>query len=97
MTIPAGHATNFDTMLRAASNGHLALLECKDAKTGEPVYTIVMVSRRGDEFEFVPVARMFDGNPYEQIVPPDPGEIEVVDETDPSPTIDDLPPTGIMH
>lgn len=97
MTIPAGHATNFDTMLRAAANGHLALLECKDARTGEPVYTVVMVSRRGDEFEFVPVARMFEGNPYDHVIPPSPDEVEVIDESDQSADIDAQPPTGSMH
>lgn len=97
MTIPAGHATNFDTMLRAAANGHLALLECKDAKTGEPVYTIVMVSMHGNEYEFIPVARMFDGNPYDHVVPPTVEEVTVIDETDTAVDIDDMPPTGSVH
>jgi len=31
MSIPDYIGTNFDTLLRAASNGHLALMECTDA------------------------------------------------------------------
>jgi hypothetical protein len=36
MSIPDHARTNFDTLLRAASNGNLALMECTDATTGEP-------------------------------------------------------------
>ena len=36
VSIPDHIRTNFDTLLRAASNGHLALMECTDAITGEP-------------------------------------------------------------
>jgi Family of unknown function (DUF6117) len=36
MSIPDHISTNFDTPLRAASDGNLALMECTDAITGEP-------------------------------------------------------------
>jgi hypothetical protein len=36
MSIPDYARTNFDTLLRAASSGDLALVECADAVTGEP-------------------------------------------------------------
>jgi hypothetical protein len=40
MSIPDHISTNFETLLRAASNGNLALMECIDAITGEPRYVI---------------------------------------------------------
>lgn len=71
MSIPTGHQTNFNTMLKAAKNGDLALLECTDAKSGAPVYTVVMVGRtKGGGFQMTPVAKMFDGNPYDEVSPP---------------------------
>lgn len=62
---------NFRTMLMAAENDDLCLMECTETATGKPVMAICMVNRneRG-EYEMVPVARMFDGNPYEELTPP---------------------------
>jgi hypothetical protein len=40
MTIPEYARVNFNTLLRAAACGDLALLECTDAMTGEPRYVI---------------------------------------------------------
>jgi hypothetical protein len=70
MTISKGHKANFETLKKAADNGDLALMECVDAKTGKPVIAVCAVNRVGDEFEFVPMAKMFDGNPYDELVPP---------------------------
>lgn len=71
MAIPKGHRANFDTMKRAAGNGDLALMECTDAATGEPVFVVCMTQREDDgAVSFVPVARMFDGNPYDEVLPP---------------------------
>lgn len=75
--IPERHKHNFETLQRAGENGHLALLECADAATGEPVFTIVAVQTTPSlviggepDYTFVPLARMFDGNPYEAVIPP---------------------------
>lgn len=43
MAIPKHIRANFDTLLRAADNGDLALLECQDAKTKEPRYVLCCV------------------------------------------------------
>jgi hypothetical protein len=40
MTIPDHARENFETLLRAAADGNLALMECADALTGEPRYVI---------------------------------------------------------
>jgi hypothetical protein len=37
MAIPDGHRANFNTLLRAAQSGDLALLECADARSGSLV------------------------------------------------------------
>lgn len=68
--IPKGHRRNFRTMQKAFKNGDIALAECTDKKSGRPVYTVCMVNRDGEAYVLVPVAKMFDGNPYEEVDPP---------------------------
>ena len=72
MTISEGYKTNFDTLLRAVHSGDAALLECQDARTGAQAIVICAVQRDGEEYQFVPLARLFDGNPYEELNPPNP-------------------------
>lgn len=67
--ISKGHKSNFETLKKAAANGDLALMECHCSSTGKPVMVVCAVNRFQDEFEFVPVARLFDGNPYEEVIP----------------------------
>lgn len=69
--IEDGYAANFKTLMRAADSKQLALLDCRDKNTGKPVRVIVAVNKDGEAFEFVPLARMFDGNPYDELDPPD--------------------------
>jgi hypothetical protein len=73
VSIPDYCRTNFHTMLRAAADGQLALMQCTDAVTGEPVMVVCMVNATDDEsgdVEMVPVAHMFAGNPYDGLLPP---------------------------
>lgn len=70
MTIPDHARANFETLLRAAADGNLALMECADALTGEPRYVICAVSRDGAEFVFAPFAHLADGNPFDAYLPP---------------------------
>ena len=69
MAIPKGHAKNFKTMLTAAKHGDLCLVECTDLN-GNPVYTICAVHTANGEFNMTPFAKLFDGNPYEELLPP---------------------------
>jgi hypothetical protein len=63
---------NFAEMTRAVMSGDVALVECTDTETGKPCAIICTVNVFEDRsVEIVPMARMFDGNPYEQINPPD--------------------------
>ncbi len=69
--LPQAHVANFNTMLKAAANKDLALIQCTDAKTGEPVATICMVNQDAEgNVEFQPVAKMFNTNPFEELLPP---------------------------
>ena len=70
MAIPDGYRHNFETLQLAQDNGDLALVECTDAKTGKPVYTVCAVERHHDAYVMVPLAKLFDGDPYEELVPP---------------------------
>ena len=45
MSIPEHARVNFNTLLRAAACGDLALVECADAMTGEPRYVICALCR----------------------------------------------------
>jgi hypothetical protein len=70
MSIHDHARTNFDTLLRAASNGNLALMECADAITGGSRYVICAVGREGKDYLFTPFGHLADGNPYDAYLPP---------------------------
>lgn len=72
MAIEKGYQANFNTLLRAAKNGDLALVECTDAKTGKKVVAICAIAAAPNrQVEISPLAKMFDGNPFEELIPPD--------------------------
>ena len=71
MAIPEHARTNFNTLLRAAGDGNLALMECLDAVTGEPRYVLCAVGRDDGDYIFVPFGHLADGNPFELYRPPD--------------------------
>lgn len=68
------HSQNFEMLQHAFAHGRVALLEVQDRSTGESRAAIVAVNVDPEtgEHEFVPFALMIDGNPYEQLNPPDP-------------------------
>ncbi|HPG22489.1 MAG TPA: DUF6117 family protein [Amaricoccus sp.] len=72
MSIPDHARANFQTLLRAAADGNLALLECADAETGAVRYVICAMGKDGGEFLFTPFGHLADGNPYEAYRPPEP-------------------------
>ena len=71
MAIPDYASRNFRTLLRAAEAGHLALMECTDAVSGERRYVICAVGRQDSDYVFTPFGHLADGNPFEMYVPPD--------------------------
>ncbi|MGB3830309.1 MAG: DUF6117 family protein [Mesorhizobium sp.] len=75
MAIPDHARTNFNTLLRAADDGNLALVECLDAVTGEHRYVLCAVGRADDGgFIMTPFGHLADGNPYDAYLPPDPND-----------------------
>ena len=70
MAIAKGHGTNFETLRKAFASDDVCLLECTEKATGKPVVVLCMVNRVGEDRVFVPVARMFSGNPYDELIPP---------------------------
>jgi len=73
MSLAPGHRDNFETLQRAFNQGDVALVECQLVKTGESVPVICAANHHDDGMiEFVPLAIMFNGNPYELLRPPKP-------------------------
>ena len=72
MSIPKHIRDNYTTMLAAAASGDLALLECKDAITGEPRYVVCAVNTKEGDYLFVPFGHMeSEMNPYDRYLPPE--------------------------
>ena len=74
MAIPNPVRTNFNTLLRAADDGNLALMECLDAVTREVRYVLCAVGRDSVDCVFTPLGHLADGNPYDAYLPPDPAD-----------------------
>ena len=72
MAISKSYKDNFATLIKAVNNGDIVLMECNDAETGEPVITVaaIYLDKEKGEYCTVPLAKMFDGNPYEELIPP---------------------------
>jgi hypothetical protein len=74
MILP-GYKTNFETIKKACRSGDLALLECKLKETGATVIVLCAMQANGDgTVSPVPLAKMFDGNPYEELEDPTQGD-----------------------
>ncbi len=65
MAIPDAFRHNFQTLLRAAQQGDLALVECTDVSSGEPRYVICAVGRDAGDYCLTPFGHLHDGNPFE--------------------------------
>ena len=73
MAIPEPYRHNFQTLLRVAADGNLALMECSDAESGDPRYVICAVGRAEGDYVMTPFGHLHDGNPFEAYLPPDGG------------------------
>ncbi len=74
MSIPEFVRANFQTLLRAADDGNLTLMECLDAETAQPRYVICAVGRDGADYTFTPFGHLAEGNPFDTYRPPDPAD-----------------------
>lgn len=70
MAISDEYKSNLETLTMAAKNGDICLMECTDLKTGNTVIVVCAVNVKDKQYEFIPLAKMFDGNPYEEVAPP---------------------------
>jgi hypothetical protein len=68
---PRSCAREFQTLLRAAENGDLSLMQCTEISTGEIRYVICAVGRAGADYVFTPFGHLADGDPFELYRPPD--------------------------
>lgn len=69
--ITEGYQTNFQTILDAAGDGSLCLVNCLSITTGTDVMTVCACNRYADgSVELVPLAKLFDGDPYDEVMPP---------------------------
>ena len=68
-----GDKANFDMLKRACENGDLALVDCQLIETGKSVAVVCAVNKpdgTSDSYGIIPIAMMFDGDPYELLNPP---------------------------
>ena len=84
-----GDKKNFETLKRAFEEGDVCLVECKDKKTGAYVATICAAQwipkpvGEEPEVSFIPLAKLFEGNPYDELLDPvESMEKERTDDTD---------------
>lgn len=71
MAISDGYKANFETLLRAASDKALCIMECTDKESGKAVIAVCAAWMDEDEqVHLVPVAKMFDGDPYAELESP---------------------------
>jgi hypothetical protein len=71
MSIPEYARTNFNTLLRPAAAGDLALVECTDAATGEPRSVLAAIGHDDGTYTITPFGHLAPGNPFDAYVPPD--------------------------
>ena len=74
MSIPDHARANFETLLRAAGAGNLALVECTEVASGMPHHVICAIGHEGEDIVFTPFGHLADGNPYDAYRPPEPSK-----------------------
>lgn len=70
MAIPDYARTNFETLVKAAKAGDLALMECTEVESGSTRYVLCAVGRDEDNIVMTPFGHLAPGNPYDAYVPP---------------------------
>lgn len=74
MAIPDYARSNFETLVKAAKEDDLALMECTDTASGETRYVLCAVARELGQAEgdyvMTPFGHLVPGNPFDAYVPP---------------------------
>jgi hypothetical protein len=75
MAIRDAYKANFEALRQAFGNEDVALVECTDKKTRATVIALCTVAwdDTTEEYTITPFAKLFDGNPYEELAPPTEG------------------------
>lgn len=60
----------FNTLLDAATEHRLCLVQCSDIKTGKPVSVICETWEEGGQVVINPLGKLFRGNPFNEVTPP---------------------------
>lgn len=68
--ISLGYKHNYDMLVAAVRNHDTALIECTDAVTGQPVMTVCIITQQDGMIVTLPVAKLFDGDPFKELTPP---------------------------
>jgi hypothetical protein len=63
---------NMDNFGKAIKNGQIALVECLEIVSSKRVPLVCAVNRKGEDFSLIPFARLLEGDPYLEFLPPDP-------------------------
>lgn len=69
-TIVTMHKENFNTLQAAMVTGRVCLMDCIEKSTGDHVAVICAINRVDGQFEMVPLAKFFNDNPYDDLIPP---------------------------
>jgi hypothetical protein len=79
--IPPEYVRNFDALTHAFGEEAVFLLACREKDTGKTAYVLCAVQPRGQEYEYVPLARLFDADPHTQLepLPPAPAPAQEVE------------------
>lgn len=72
MALGKHHLKNFETLQNAFRDENIAIMECQRRSDGEIVALLCAINYGGGEAQFVPLAEMVNGNPYELYDPPNP-------------------------
>jgi hypothetical protein len=70
MAIPDQARANFETLLKAAQAGDLALMECTEVASGETRYVLCAVGRDDGDYGMTPFGHLAPCNPYAAYTPP---------------------------
>mgnify|MGYP001436848881 CR=1 FL=1 len=70
MAIPDYACANFETLVKAAKAGDLALMECVEVASGEIRYVLCAVGRDKGDYMMTPFGHLAAGNPYDAYIPP---------------------------
>lgn len=60
----------FDNIIEAGKEHRLCLAACDDRKTGRKAYVLCETYVENGVTHFNPVARLFNGNPHNEVTPP---------------------------